>query len=527
MPRNALLAVALATSVLSPADRPIAAGRVVSGAAAAFPSAPAAALPRFALFGWVSPPRESTTAARYAELAGAGFNVTGLAWADSGLASENQLRLDYTRPHGVRNLLFDQQLENIRFPDTSTYHWADSVAARYRGDSAFLGYYLGDEPPASQFTELGNYFALLAARDPSHPSWNNLNGRLTFATLAEWLTYTRDYVAAVHPAVLCNDQYDFLDSGDRHQLVENVAGLAAVARENGVPFWGIVLLTKHGSYRQVTTGMLRWQIAQWLSYGARGIGYFTYWTPAPDVNLDWQPAMIEWGTGNRTAMYDTVKTLNARLRPLGEYLAGLQWLATEHAGSVPIGGTTFAGDSLLAAVEGRAAIGEFADSAGTPHLFVANDDSLGARTITLTLGGRGRRAWRLRDDGGAWDELSVSGSNRLSLPLEAGDFALLRLSGACDSLVAGACTLRLSLGPNPARGAVRFSLSGASGATTLEILDLSGRRVWSRSFPGGSAGVAWSGERTGGGRAHAGVYFVRLEDARGVLVRRLSWLGAP
>jgi len=526
MPRLTLLAFALATSVVSTTDRPIAAGRVVAGPAAPYRLA-SPGMPRFALFGWVSPPRESTTAARYAELAEAGFNVTVLAWEDSGFAVQNQMRLDDTRPLGVRNLLFDRQLEQLHYPDTTTYHWADSVAARYRGDAAFLGYYLGDEPPASLFAELGADFALLAAADPGHFSWNNLVGRLGFATRDEWLAYTRDYAATVHPAVLCNDQYDFLDSGDRHQLVENVAGLAAVARENGVPFWGIVLLTQHGSYRRVTAGMLRWQVAQWLSYGAHGIGYFTYWTPAPDPNLDWQPAMIEWGTGNRTALYDTVRTLNARLAPLGNVLAGLQWLATEHAGSLPVGGTPFAGDSLLAAVAGRAAIGEFADSTGTPHLFVANDDSLGARTITLTLGGHGRRAWRLRDAGGGWDELAVSGGGTLSLALDAGDFTLLRLSGACDSLAAGACPLRLALGPNPARGVVRFSLSGASGATTLEILDLSGRRVWSQSFAGGSAGVAWSGERVGGGRARAGVYFARLEDARGVVVRRLTWLGAP
>jgi hypothetical protein len=109
--------------------------------------------------------------------------------------------------------------------------------------------------------------------------------------------------------------------------------------------------------------------------------------------------------------------------------------------------------------------------------------------------------------------------------LDAGDFALLKLSGSCDGALAGQCTLRLAATPNPASDAVTFSLSGANGGTRLEVLDLAGRRVWSRAFDGGSAVVRWYGERDDGGRAGPGIYFARAEDARGVLVRRVSWLG--
>lgn len=507
-------------------DRPAPAGRVGAPRAAVRASAnpAAAALPAFALFGWVSPPKAFASAERYAELAGAGFDVTVLAWEDSGRVADNRDRLEWTRPLGVRNLLLDLDLANVDLEDSTTFAWADSVAARYRDDPAFLGYYLGDEPGSDEFARKAAYFRLLRELDPAHPSWNNLRGRQGFATREEWLAYTRDYVEQVGPVVLCNDQYDFLRTGDAGQLVENVAGLAAIAREHGLPFWGIVQLVEHGRFREVTAPLLRWQVAQWLSYGARGIGYFTYWTPAPDPVYDWQPAMITHD-GARTAHYDRVRELNARLRPLGEALAGLVWLSTEHAGPVPPGGTPFASDSLVEAVAGRAALGTFAGPGGEPHLFVANLDSSAARTITLTLGGTGRRAWRWRDAGG-WDELDVAGDRRVALPLEPGDFTLLRLSGPCDGALAGRCALRLSAAPNPAAGEVTFALSGASGATRLEVLDLAGRRVWARDFAGGSAVARWRGERDGGGRAGAGVYFARAEDARGVLVRRVSWLGA-
>ncbi len=503
-------------------DRPAAAGRIGAPSAATAPNPASAALPRFALFGWVSPPKAYASAERYAELAAAGFDVTVLAWEDSGRVADNLDRLAWTRPLGVRNLLYDADLLHVE-ADTTAVEWADSVASRYRDDPAFLGYYLGDEPARDEFARNAMFFRLLRERDPNHPSWNNLRGRAAFATRDQWLDYTRDYVARVRPVVLCNDQYDFLRTGDAHQLVENVAGLAAVARENGLPFWGIVLLVEHGSFRAVDAGLLRWQVAQWLSYGARGIGVFTYWTPAPDPQWNWQPAMITHD-GVRTWRYDMVKALNARLRPLGGELAGLQWLETEQAGDVPPGGTAFAPDPVVEAVEGRAAIGTFADSAGAPYLFVANHDSSAARTVTLVLGGAGRRAWRWRDAGG-WEGLDVGGDRRVALALDAGDFALLRLSGGLDGATSGLGSLRLEAAPNPAAGAVTFSLWGADGATRLEVLDLAGRRVWSRTYDGGSATTRWSGERDDGGRAKPGVYFARVEDAHGALVRRVSWLG--
>ncbi len=518
------LLAALLLAATGAGDRLAAPGRIAAPRAAAAGAA-GPAVPRFALFGWVSPPRAQASAERYAELARAGFNVTVLAWQDSGTVADNRDRLAWTRPLGVRNLLLDMDLARVPPGDSTGLAWADSVAARYRDDPAFLGYYLGDEPARGDFAEKAWYFALLRERDPAHLSWNNLRGRQVFASREAWLDYTRAYVREVHPAVLCNDHYDFLESGDRGEFVENVAGLAAVARESGLPFWGIVQLVGHGPFREATPPLLRWQVAHWLAYGARGIGIFTYWTPPPDPQWNWRPAMITW-EGGRTALYDAVRTLNARLLPLGEALAGVQWLSTEHAGSVPEGGTAFSPDSLLVSVEGRAALGTFADSSGAPWLFVASADSAAARTVALVLASAGRRAWRWRDAGG-WEPLAVGADRRVTLELAAGDFALLRFSGALDSLRSGRGGLRLAIVPNPARDGVTFTLAGVSGPARLELLDVAGRRVWSRAVEGGEATLRWSGERERGGRAAPGIYFARAEDSRGVLVRRVTWLGGP
>ena len=193
---------------------------------------------------------------------------------------------------------------------------------------------------------------------------------------------------------------------------------------------------------------------------------------------------------------------------------------------MPAGGTPFAPDSLIAQVRGRCALGLFADSTGVPYVFVANADSAAAQDVALTL--RGVRDASRLDSLGTWRALApvaTSEGVRVDFALAPGDFALLRLSHALDALGAGAGPLRLLAGPSPARGSIRFESSGISGDSHLELLDLTGRRVWSRQFVAGASVVEWDGRRDDGRAATAGVYFARLEDTRAVRVRRVIWLG--
>lgn len=81
--------------------------------------------------------------------------------------------------------------------------------------------------------------------------------------------------------------------------------------------------------------------------------------------------------------------------------------------------------------------------------------------------------------------------------------------------------------PNPGRGSttLRFTLPQA-GRVALEIVDLSGRRVWHEpaELPAGAHARRWDGLTATGARAPAGLYFVRLVTALGVRSERLVWL---
>lgn len=515
----------LVTLVAAPGDRPPPPGRMIS-APAASRSASLPAFERFFVFGWCAPPADSTDSARVEEYARAGMNLMLFALEDSGRVADNRKRLDLAATHGMKCIVWDRRFERVDWEQPATVAVIDTIAADYRDHPAFLAYYLGDEPRTRGFPYLTRFFDEIHARDPAHPGWNNLSGRSGFWTYGEWITYQRLYLGMVHPAVLCNDHGEFLKIGDRGWFVENAAASAALAREIGVPFWSIVQLIEHGSFRQIGPGELRWQVSILLAYGARGIGYFTYWTPRPDSALDWHPSIIDHD-GRPTEWYTTVAEFNRLVRPAGETLAGLTWLATVHAGNLPHGGTWFVPNDLVSAVQGRATLGYFSDSAGVPYLLVANSDSLSARRVTLTLP-RGGRACVLDQDHVRWEDARcwpLARGALLSLDLEAGSFALLRLEGGATDGVSGGTAPGLALVPNPAGGEVRLAIDRVGNEGRVEIVDAGGRRMWSNRLPAGATTLTWRGEKEGGGHAPPGLYFARVEDERGVTARRLVWLG--
>jgi hypothetical protein len=181
----------------------------------------------------------------------------------------------------------------------------------------------------------------------------------------------------------------------------------------------------------------------------------------------------------------------------------------------------------VAATEGRLTLGTFAAADGTPYLFVANRDSSAGRSLALELVGE-RSVERLGDAGDwrSWSTAPTARGRRLEVALAAGDFALFRLSGACGPLTAGDCRARLDASPNPATGNVRFAATGVRGGSTLALMDVSGRRVWSRALVGDAPVAEWDGRGDDGVRVRPGFYWARLSDTRGSVVRRVAWLGA-
>src|SRR5436190_14710594 len=209
-------------------------------------------LPPFTLFGWLSPPPESTTAARIAEMAELGLNVLLPSQDPAGHAPEANLRrVDLAGQHGMQVLLFDERLARAWRAGFFTPAGAavlDSVVATYRDRPGFLGWYLGDEPQQPWDT-LAVLHRELQRRDPRYLTWNNLLGRMSFASESAWRAYIDGYLDTMPARVLSDDHYEFRTGGDRGQFFVNAAGLRDLADEHGVPFWAILQLTQHPGYR--------------------------------------------------------------------------------------------------------------------------------------------------------------------------------------------------------------------------------------------------------------------------------------
>jgi hypothetical protein len=336
--------------------------------------------------------------------------------------------------------------------------------------------------------------------------------------------HTRLFRDTVQPAHLSNNFYEFLRDRNKGLFFENIEVLSALAREAGLPFWQLILVTEHIPYRPITDSELTWQVSMLLAYGARGVGYFTYWTPAPDPSYDWKHGVIEWD-GTRSPRFDLLERFNPLVRAAGGILARARWTSTVHAGGAPPSTTPFAPDDAVAKVEGRVVLGSFDDSTGARLLLVANSDSMAAHEITLKLR-TAHRVWRLDQAPDSWTPLfpePTEGGAWLGLRVQAGGFALLRLE-RFPGLDVGAGP-GLVVAPQPAHGEARFVLVRIGDRARLEIVDLNGRLVWSYAPASNDATVTWRGERQGGGRAAPGLYFVRAVNPRGVTVRRLHWLG--
>lgn len=492
-------------------------------------------LPAFASFGWVSPPPRETTPARIAEVAATGFDLMVPALDDTGSTEDNLARIDLAAANGIRCLVYDHRFSRFATLDPRSAAggaWLDTIVATYRQRAGFGGYYLGDEPATPVFSRLAALHSLLRERDPEHPAWNDLLGVYGVGYWPGWPAYVRAYLDSTRAPVLCYNEYDFQVSGDKGLYVRQLAAASQIANEYAIPFWVITQVIQHYDYRALTDGELRWQGSMALAYGARGVGYFTYWTPSFDPVIQWQYGLIDT-SGHTTHWYDMISQFNPRVVAAGRVLARFSRLWTEHAGSVPPGAAAFVPQAWLSEVAGRAAIGAFADSAGGRYVLIANADSLSIRSITLALPGA-TGVSQLSDDGAAWLPLALVptlvspdgelGAPRVTLSLAAGDFTLLRVAGAGEPRPTGAGPA-LRADPNPGRAAVRFELARVGAGGQLEILDASGARIWSRDLAAGTTSVTWNGARVSGVAAPPGVYFARARDAGGVTVLRLSWLG--
>jgi hypothetical protein len=308
--------------------------------AAAEPAAPSlpAEQQLFPVFAWIGPPPEQTTVERYRELRDCGFTHSFTHMPGNDAAAK---ALDVAREAGVKLALSTADLR----------HDPEGTVKRFKDHPALGGYFLRDEPSASDFADLAAWAKRIQAVDAEHPCYINLfPNYATPAQLgtADYREHVSRFVAEVPVPFISFDHYPVVAAeGGRvsvrpewYENLEIIAGAAKAARK---PFWAFALSVAHDPYPVATAEHLRLQVYSNLAYGAQGIQYFMYWTAESETwNFHEGPVSAD---GKRTAVYDRVRAMNEEIQGLRGVFLGAEVLCVGHTGEPPRGTRAYAAAS--------------------------------------------------------------------------------------------------------------------------------------------------------------------------------------
>ncbi|MDJ0345817.1 hypothetical protein QMK19_35075 [Streptomyces sp. H10-C2] len=368
-------------------------------AAAAIPSPaglPLTGGPEFPIGVFWPPHPFASTPERFKEIADAGFGflITGNYAEDRnivtyqlGLAETAGLKVLVSDDHQVADMarqftISEDRATRLSITRAEAVDLYTHAKNAYSGYSSFAGFNLYDEPSKSWFPSLARTFDVAREVTPGLLPYVNLNG--------SDLSYFQAFVDTVKPSLLSFDRYPLYSTGEedaKYFLLWSTVRKAALSA--GIPSWIFIQSVSYDGHRTPTAAEVLWQINVSLAYGAKGIQYFTYWTPDPARLQNYGPALITVD-GQRTPLYDAARTINTTwLSPVGRQLKPLVSESVVHANETPLpkGAVGFAPNTYLRDVTGQAVIlGTFKGTEGGDRLLLVTNRSLGASaSATVTV----------------------------------------------------------------------------------------------------------------------------------------------
>jgi len=331
--------VARSSSVARCAWTILAALAVAVGGLVATPTTHTAQPPAFSTGFWCGPPLEQSTRDRFGQVLDAGFTSSMPPCGDGTgfTVAQNMQILDAARAAGIPVYVFDNRMQRALDDPTARAQLLDGIVNSYHSHPALGGYYVYDEVEPERIGATAAVVAGLRARDPQHPAYVSLFPN--YADIPDYRRYLRDYVRQIHPTVIVYDYYPFLaDGSDRTGFFANLSAVRGVALGSSTPFWLFAQLTEIPGLRRASESEKRWQALQALTYGARGVMFFTYWS---NVSADFpEPGVIDPRTGLPTDQYPEVRRVNNEARAFGRQLASARSQSVFHNGPLAVGAVT-------------------------------------------------------------------------------------------------------------------------------------------------------------------------------------------
>jgi len=247
---------------------------------------------------------------------------------------------------------------------------------------ALYGYYLTDEPIASEFPKLAAAADAIRIYDPDAVPYINLYPNYASSAqlgVESYEDYVRRYVEVCNPPYISYDNYCLMEGWTRYaDYFANLATVREVALDSDIPFWNIVLCTGHYCYRIPSEDDLMFQMYTTLAYGGQGISYFIYHT-ARHANYRLGP-VDEFG--EVSDVYYSLRRVNRKLSNIAPVVLKLQSTRVtlvlneeEPLFELPAECEAFRANELVAGVSGgQFALGEFVDGKGHAYIMIVNID---------------------------------------------------------------------------------------------------------------------------------------------------------
>jgi len=282
---------------------------------------------QFPVLGWFSLWGSGLTYEKYKEMADAGFN---LSYSQLANVSECEQALSAAKGSGVKII--------ARFKDEMDF--LERNVKKLRTSPTLAGYFICDEPAASEFKTLRSQIDIVRKNDDTHFIYVNLFPNYVASSALVDGDYGKYIQAAIDEMRLGYVSFDFYPvtkDSDGNQTVadrqkgffSNLEVVRDVCKQNGVPFWAFALTTSHAVYPKPTLSALKYQIYHDLAYGAQGIQYFTY-VLVPGGSFYEGP--LTFDPFVRTDIYSLVKKVNTVVHALTPYFLGCDVVAVGSTG---------------------------------------------------------------------------------------------------------------------------------------------------------------------------------------------------
>lgn len=323
-----------------------------------------------------------------------GFNVAGMLTPSLLYSAEQAGMKGWLMVPELHSALDRLAFEKVPLTDQKIEEIVEKTVKEYDNNPAVYGYYVKDEPSASLFPLIAKIGAAIEKR--SKKPWY-VNLLPTYASAVSQLqtetydAYVRDFIKICKPKYLAYDHYALLEGGKmRAGYWENMNRFYSIAKEHNLPVIPVIQSVAHMLYRDMAEADLMFQVYSHLAYGAKGIQYFTYFSPRLG---NYRNAPIDH-FGGKTSTWYHVQTINRRLAILAPKLLDLKWVRSYHFGNaIPVEYGVVGADeaSLVKEVKNHdgatpnVLIGELKDSSGADYIMIANKDLTNSIGVSLTF----------------------------------------------------------------------------------------------------------------------------------------------